>query len=67
MNNIKNNSMQRLISAGDNHTVGVRSDGTVAAAGIMNGVGGGKFDSKGNYTREQSIVTLMRMSLTPSN
>ena len=35
--------------------------GQVQAAGIMNGIEGGKFDPQGSYTREQSIVTIMRM------
>lgn len=35
--------------------------GQVQAAGVMNGIGDGKFGPKGSYTREQSIVTLLRM------
>ena len=35
--------------------------GQVQAAGIMNGVGKDNFDPKGRYTREQSIVTMMRL------
>lgn len=38
--------------------------GQVQAAGIMNGIEGGKFDPQGSYTREQSIVTIMRMRNT---
>ncbi|MDL2273866.1 S-layer homology domain-containing protein [Oscillospiraceae bacterium OttesenSCG-928-G22] len=37
------------------------SVGQVQAAGIMSGVGGNKFDPKGDYTREQSIMTMMRL------
>jgi hypothetical protein len=33
----------------------------VQANGIMNGVGDNKFSPKGNYTREQSIITMVRM------
>jgi len=36
------------------------SIGEVQAAGIMLGVGGGRFAPRGPYTREQSIVTIMR-------
>ena len=35
--------------------------GQVAKSGIMNGVGNNKFDPKGYYTREQSILTMLRM------
>lgn len=35
--------------------------GAVQAAGIMNGVGNNRFDPKGSYTTEQSIVTMLRM------
>ena len=35
--------------------------GAVQAAGIMNGVGDNRFDPKGSYTYEQSIVTMLRM------
>ena len=34
--------------------------GAAQAAGIMNGVGDNRFDPSGSYTREQSIVTIMR-------
>lgn len=33
----------------------------VSAAGIMGGVGNNRFDPQGTYTREQAIVTFMRM------
>jgi hypothetical protein len=33
--------------------------GQVQAAGIMNGTGDNKFSPKSNYTREQSIVTIL--------
>ena len=35
--------------------------GQMQAAGIMDGVGGGMFEPQGPYTREQSIVTLLRL------
>ncbi|MDR1194402.1 MAG: leucine-rich repeat protein [Peptococcaceae bacterium] len=35
--------------------------GKVQAAGIMGDVGGGRFDPRGRYTREQSIITLLRI------
>ncbi len=35
--------------------------GQVQGADIMNGVGGGFFDPQGPYTREQSVVTMMRL------
>lgn len=35
--------------------------GQVQSSGIMNGVGGGRFSPKGSYTREQSIITMVRM------
>ena len=34
---------------------------TVATIGVMNGVSGGNFDPKGAYTREQSILTVLRL------
>ena len=34
--------------------------GQVQTAGIMGGVGGNTFSPRGNYTREQSIVTMLR-------
>jgi hypothetical protein len=40
--------------------------GKVQAAGIMGGVGGGRFDPQGKYTREQSIVTMLRLMDTAS-
>ena len=33
----------------------------ICSLGIMNGIGGGLFDPKGNYTVEQSITTLVRV------
>ncbi|MGN0968862.1 MAG: leucine-rich repeat protein [Oscillospiraceae bacterium] len=36
------------------------SVGRVQAAGIMNGTGGSRFSPAGAYTREQSIVTMLR-------
>ena len=35
--------------------------GQVQAAGIMEGTGGGNFTPQGSYTREQSILTLLRL------
>jgi len=35
--------------------------GQVQAAGIMGGTGDNKFSPKGSYTREQSILTIMRL------
>ena len=35
--------------------------GKVQASGIMNGMDGNQFDPKGNYTREQSIVAILRI------
>lgn len=35
--------------------------GQIQSAGIMNGTGGNQFNPSGNYTREQSIITIMRM------
>lgn len=35
--------------------------GSIQASGIMNGVGNNRFDPQGNYTREQSITTMIRM------
>lgn len=34
-----------------------------ANAGIMGGIGDNKFDPQGKYTREQAIVTMLRMSI----
>lgn len=39
----------------------VNQVGQVQAAGIMGGVGNNQFSPQGAYTREQSIVTIMRM------
>ena len=39
----------------------IESVGYVAAGGIMGGVGNNTFSPKGSYTREQSIVTIMRL------
>jgi hypothetical protein len=33
----------------------------VQAAGIMGGVGGGRFAPQGKYTRERIIVTMLRL------
>ena len=35
--------------------------GKIQALGIMSGAGGNRFDPKGKYTREQSIVTILRI------
>jgi len=35
--------------------------GQVQAAGIMEGVSGGRFNPQGNFTREQSIITMLRL------
>jgi hypothetical protein len=35
--------------------------GSMQATGIMGGVGGGRFDPQGAYTREQSIITAVRL------
>ena len=35
--------------------------GQMQASGIMSGVGDNKFSPKGEYTREQSIITILRM------
>lgn len=35
--------------------------GSLSAAGIMNGVGGNRFDPKGVYSSEQAVLTVMRM------
>ena len=35
--------------------------GQVQAAGIMEGTGGGNFTPQGSYTREQSILTILRL------
>lgn len=35
--------------------------GQVTAAGIMNGMGDNQFAPKGQYTREQAVVTIMRL------
>ena len=35
--------------------------GQVELAGVMNGVGNNKIAPKDSYTREQSIVTMLRM------
>jgi hypothetical protein len=35
--------------------------GSVQATGIMDGIGGNKFDPQGDYTREQSIITILRL------
>jgi len=39
----------------------VQAVGGAEAAGIMNGTGDNKFSPKGAYTREQSIITILRM------
>lgn len=36
--------------------------GQVKSIGVMSGVGGGKFAPKGEYTREQSIITIKRLN-----
>ena len=36
--------------------------GQMQSAGIMGGVGNNMFSPKGDYTREQSIVTMLRLS-----
>ena len=35
--------------------------GQVQAAGVMQGTGGGNFTPQGSYTREQSILTILRL------
>ena len=35
--------------------------GQIQAAGIMGGVGNNQFNSTGNFTREQSIITMLRL------
>jgi hypothetical protein len=35
--------------------------GQVQAAGIMSGVGNNMFNPQGNFTREQSIITILRL------
>jgi len=48
----------------DNATISawaIDAVGRVQAAGIMEGVGNNMFDPLGEYTREQSIVTMLRM------
>ena len=35
--------------------------GQMQAAGIMGGIGGGKFSPDGDYTKEQSITTMLRL------
>ncbi|MCL2549038.1 MAG: S-layer homology domain-containing protein [Symbiobacteriaceae bacterium] len=42
-------------------TWAVESVGQVQAAGLMGGTGNGNFSPKDPYTREQSIITLMRL------
>lgn len=37
------------------------SVGQMKSSGVMSGVGGNKFDPKGSYTREQSIITALRL------
>ena len=39
----------------------IEAVGQVREAGIMEGIGGGMFSPQGPYTREQSIVTLLRL------
>lgn len=33
----------------------------MSAAGIMQGVGDGRFSPKGSYTREQAVMTMLRL------
>jgi hypothetical protein len=35
--------------------------GSAQASGIVGGIGDNMFDPQGDYTREQSIVTMMRL------
>ena len=35
--------------------------GQIQAAGIMGGVGNNQFNPTGNFTREQSIITMLRL------
>ena len=35
--------------------------GQMQASGVMGGIGGNRFDPKGEYTREQSIITIWRL------
>ena len=49
---------------GDNAEVSDWADeavGQMQASGVMGGVGGNKFAPKGEYTREQSIITIWRL------
>lgn len=39
----------------------VTAVGQVRGAGIMSGMGGNRFDPAGDYTREQSMITLLKM------
>ena len=48
----------------DNHLIAdwaLAATGQVQVVGIMGGVGNNRFDPGGSYTREQSIVTIMRL------
>jgi len=38
-----------------------QSVGQIQAAGIMGGVGNNQFDPAGNFTREQSVITMLRL------
>ena len=45
----------------DLHPWAAESVEFVTKYGLMNGVGGGKFDPRGNYTREQAMLTALRL------
>ena len=38
-----------------------QQSGQVQAAGIMEGIGGNRFNPRGNFTREASIITMLRL------
>jgi hypothetical protein len=40
----------------------IQSVGQLQRSGIMGGITGNRFDPQGQYTREQSIVTILRLS-----
>jgi len=55
---------EKVATFADKDTVSdwaVTQVGQVQAAGIMSGVGENKFAPKDSYTREQSIVTMLRV------
>ena len=61
---IDNPLSRRVATFVDNVTISfwaIESVGQVQASRIMEGIGGNRFDPQGSYTREQSIVTIMRL------